>query len=178
MKEIIYNMVTTLDKTAENIVQLLVEKKLTVSTAESCTGGMISCAITSVPGSSEVFGFGFVTYANEAKMKLLGVSGETLGSVGAVSEQTAAEMASGARKASGADLAVSVTGIAGPGGGTEEKPVGTVWIGISSEKRTFAQRYLFDGNVPEISDKRQAIRTQTACAALELLIKEIERSKR
>ena len=97
MKEIIYNMVTTLDKTAENIVQLLVEKKLTVSTAESCTGGMISCAITSVPGSSEVFGFGFVTYANEAKMKLLGVSGETLGSVGAVSEQTAAEMASGAR---------------------------------------------------------------------------------
>ena len=167
-------MVTALDKTAENIVQLLVEKKFTVCTAESCTGGMISAAITSDPGSSEVFGFGFVTYANEAKEKLLCVRAQTLESFGAVSEETACEMADGARKVSGAHAAVSVTGIAGPSGGTEEKPVGTVWIGISTEKRTFAKRFLFDGNISGISDRRQAVRTQTACAALKLLTDEIK----
>jgi len=113
-------------------VQALQQKGLTVATAESCTGGFVSKRITEVPGSSEVFGFGMVTYANEAKMKLLGVQEETLRQYGAVSAQTAAEMAAGARALSGADIALSVTGIAGPGGGSTEKPVGLVYIGVDS----------------------------------------------
>ncbi len=113
-------------------VQALREKGLTAATAESCTGGLVGKRITEVPGSSEVYGFGVVTYANEAKMKLLGVKAETLESHGAVSPQTAAEMAAGARALSGADIAVAITGIAGPGGGSTEKPVGLVYIGVNS----------------------------------------------
>ncbi len=168
-------MVTKLDKTAENVVQLLKERKLILSTAESCTGGLISAEITSVPGSSEVFGYGFVTYANEAKMKLLGVRAETLAAVGAVSEETAEQMANGARLASGADIAVSVTGIAGPDGGTPVKPVGTVYIGFSSAGNTYAQRYLFGGRgFPEARDSREAIRYETALTALNIIINELK----
>ena len=167
-------MVTKLDKTAENVVQLLKERGLILSTAESCTGGLISAEITAVSGSSDVFGFGFVTYANEAKMKLLGVKEETLASVGAVSEETAMQMADGARKTSGADIAVSVTGIAGPTGGTPEKPVGTVYIGFSSTEKTYAVRYLFGGRgFPEAKDSREAIRYETALNALDTVIREI-----
>ena len=167
-------MVTKLDKTAENVVQLLKERGLILSTAESCTGGLISAEITAVSGSSDVFGFGFVTYANEAKMKLLGVKEETLASVGAVSEETAKQMADGARRASGADIAVSVTGIAGPTGGTPEKPVGTVYIGFSSAEKTYAARYLFGGReFPDAKDGREAIRCETALNALDMIIKEI-----
>jgi len=114
------------------LVQLLREKGLTIATAESCTGGLIAKRITDIPGSSEVFGMGAVCYANEIKTKLLGVSEETLRMYGAVSHQTAREMAEGARRVSGADLAVSTTGIAGPGGGTTEKPVGLVYVGVST----------------------------------------------
>ena len=102
---------------AEQLVNIAKEKKLTVATAESCTGGMISSAITSISGSSAIFGYGFVVYANEAKEKLLGVEHTTLVKHGAVSEETAKEMAKGALKSSGAELAVAVTGIAGPTGG-------------------------------------------------------------
>ncbi len=169
-------MVTKLDKTAENVVLLLKERGLTLSTAESCTGGLISAEITSVSGSSDVFGFGVCTYANEAKMKLLGVREETLATVGAVSEETAVQMAEGARRLSGADIAVSVTGIAGPTGGTPDKPVGTVYIGFSSEKRTFAKRYLFTGkDFPEAKDSREAIRYETAFTALQTVITETEK---
>ena len=115
------------------LVKLLSEKHLTVATAESCTGGLIAKRITDVPGASEVFGMGAVCYANEIKTKLLGVSEETLKSFGAVSHQTAKEMAEGARRVSGADIAISTTGIAGPGGGTEEKPVGLVYVGVSTK---------------------------------------------
>ncbi len=161
-------MVTELDKTAENVVQLLKERGFTLATAESCTGGLISAEITSVSGSSDVFGFGVCTYANEAKMKLLGVREETLAAVGAVSEETAMQMAKGIRKLSGADIAVSVTGIAGPTGGTPDKPVGTVYIGFSSEELTSAVRYLFTGSTfPEAADSREAIRYETALAALQ-----------
>ena len=167
-------MVTKLDKTAENVVQLLKERGLTLASAESCTGGLISAEITSVPGSSEVFGFGVCTYANEAKMKLLGVREDTLASVGAVSEETAVQMADGVRRLSGADMAVSVTGIAGPTGGTAEKPVGTVYIGFSSGERTCAKRFLFTGSgFSEAKDSREAVRYETAQTALELIASEL-----
>jgi len=113
------------------IVELLKEKGLTLAAAESCTGGIFAGAITSVPGSSEVFDRGFIVYSNEAKAESLGVSKETLDQHGAVSEQCAREMAKGALANSNADVAVSVTGIAGPGGGTEDKPVGTVFFAIA-----------------------------------------------
>ena len=168
-------MVTKLDKITENVVQLLEGIDCTVATAESCTGGLLSGAITSVSGASDVFGYGTCTYANEAKMKLLSVKAETLEEYGAVSTQTAREMADGIRKLSGADYGVSTTGIAGPTGGTADKPVGTVCIGISSEKGTYAERYVFDGGMfRETGDKRTAIRFEAVYTALTLLKKEIE----
>jgi nicotinamide-nucleotide amidase len=119
---------SSLEKT---VVRLFKERGMKFATAESCTGGLISHRITNVPGSSEVFTHGFVTYANEAKTSMLGVPMEAIRTHGAVSETVAREMAEGALRASGACIAVSVTGIAGPGGGTEEKPVGTAWIAVS-----------------------------------------------
>lgn len=125
-----------------SLVKLLFEKKKTISTCESCTGGLVSAAITAVPGSSEVFGYGLCTYANEAKMSVVGVKSEILEKFGAVSEQTAMEMADGVRKLSGSDIALSLTGIAGPGGGTEEKPVGLVYLGVSAGDKLYAKKML------------------------------------
>jgi len=119
--------------------------------------------ITSVPGSSGYFLGGAITYSNELKEKLLGVDHSTLIKHGAVSEICAVEMASGARKAFGSDISVAITGIAGPGGGTDTKPVGLVWIGISSKKSTFASKYHFSGD-------RDSVRRQAADAAVVLLI--------
>ncbi len=118
----------------ECVLELLREKKLTFSSAESCTGGMIASAITDLPGSSEVFLYGAVTYANSAKVMAVDVSPETLEKYGAVSEETVLQMARGVRLKSGSDIGVSTSGIAGPTGGTPDKPVGTVWIAISTEK--------------------------------------------
>jgi nicotinamide-nucleotide amidase len=118
---------------AEAVVQLLRERNLTLATAESCTGGLIANRITDVPGASMVFTHGFVTYANSAKTSLLGVSADDLAADGAVSESVARQMAEGALRASGADIAVAVTGIAGPDGGTPKKPVGTAWIGVAAK---------------------------------------------
>ena len=151
---------------AKHLVSLLSENHKTIATAESCTGGMIGQSLTSVPGASEVYGFGFITYANEAKEKLLGVRHETLLSHGAVSPETAREMAEGARKVSGADIAVAVTGIAGPGGGTPEKPVGLVYVGISTESGTWAEKLCLSGS-------RDEIRKQTVLAALRLITNKI-----
>ena len=117
----------------KTVVRLLKERTMTLATAESCTGGLISNRITNVPGSSEVFTHGFVTYANEAKTGMLGVPAGEIATHGAVSEVVARRMAEGALAASGACIAVSVTGIAGPGGGSEEKPVGTAWIGLATK---------------------------------------------
>ena len=117
---------------AEQLVQAATAKGITLSTAESCTGGMVSAAITDIPGSSAVFDRGFVTYSNDAKAEMLGVRRETLVAHGAVSEPVALEMARGARGASGADIAVSITGIAGPGG-SEHKPEGRVCYACVSE---------------------------------------------
>ena len=116
----------------KTVVRLLKEKGMTFATAESCTGGLISNRITNVAGSSEVFTHGFVTYANEAKTGMLGVPAQEIATHGAVSEVVARSMADGALRVSGAGIAVSVTGIAGPGGGSEEKPVGTAWIGLAT----------------------------------------------
>lgn len=115
------------------VVRSLAGKGWSLATAESCTGGYISHRITNVPGSSEVFTHGFVTYANEAKMEMLGVSEALLAEHGAVSEPVVRQMAEGAIKASGAEIAVAVTGIAGPGGGSEEKPVGTVFLAVATQ---------------------------------------------
>ena len=122
------------------LVDALRQKGLTLATAESCTGGLVSQLVTNVPGASEVFGFGFVTYANEAKQKLLGVSAAALEQHGAVSHQVAAAMAAGAARAAGADVAVALTGIAGPGGGTPEKPVGLVYLGAARGGEVFVKR--------------------------------------
>jgi nicotinamide-nucleotide amidase len=116
----------------ETVVRLLRAHAMKFATAESCTGGLISDRITDVPGASEVFTHGFVTYANEAKIGLLGVAADSIASHGAVSEEVAREMAEGALRVSGADIAVAVTGIAGPGGGTDEKPVGTAWLAVAA----------------------------------------------
>lgn len=139
--------------TNEEIISKLVEKNITISTAESCTGGSLGKIITSVPGVSSIYGYGFITYANEAKEKILGVSHEILEEYGAVSYQTACEMAEGARKASGSDIAVSVTGIAGPGGGTKEKPVGLVYIAIADKNGSEYRKLNLSGNRDEVRAK-------------------------
>jgi nicotinamide-nucleotide amidase len=117
------------------VVRLATERRLKLATAESCTGGLVANRITDVPGSSAVFTHGFVTYANEAKRDVLGVPQELLDAHGAVSEPVVRAMAEGALRVSGADIAVAVTGIAGPDGGTPEKPVGTVWLAWASKGR-------------------------------------------
>lgn len=152
----------------EKIMNQLLEKKYTITTAESCTGGLLAGRLIDFAGASDVYKEGYITYANEAKEKILGVSHDTLLSVGAVSKETAYEMAEGAAKAAGADAALSVTGIAGPGGGTEEKPVGLVYIGCYVKGEITVKKYIFQGD-------RQSVRRQAVNAALELLWEKIER---
>lgn len=125
---------------------------LKLSLAESCTGGMIGCKITSVSGASSFFLGSAVTYSNESKEKILGVSHKSLMDHGAVSEAVAKEMAEGSLKVYGSDIAASVTGIAGPDGGTSEKPVGTVWMAVTDGKRTVAYENHFQGSRDEIRE--------------------------
>jgi PncC family amidohydrolase len=146
----------------EEIGALLVTRGLTLVTAESCTGGLVAHRITDVPGSSAYFLGGFVAYANEAKEEILGVRHETLLAHGAVSEETALEMARGARQRLGADLGISTTGIAGPAGGTPDKPVGLVYVALSASRVELCQRYVWQGD--RLSNKEQS-----AEAALQLL---------
>ena len=137
----------------EKLIVYLKEHGMTITTAESCTGGMISSAIVNVPGASDVLNEAYVTYANEAKIRLLGVKPETLENFGAVSAQTAREMAEGVLKAAHADCAIAVTGIAGPDGGTPEKPVGTVFAGFAIGNRTWVREYHFTGSRQEVREK-------------------------
>jgi nicotinamide-nucleotide amidase len=151
---------STGEQTMEDvIVALLTEQKRTVAVAESCTGGLICNRITNVPGASAVLMAGMVTYSNESKQQLVGVSADTLLKHGAVSEQVAREMAEGARKRSGTDYSIAVTGIAGPGGGSPEKPVGTVFIAVASDKGTAVQRqfYPFDRETFKYAVSQQAL---------------------
>lgn len=128
------------------VVKMLIDRKLTLGTAESCTGGMLGSRITEIPGSSAIYKFGAVTYSNEAKVKILNVNQQTLDSFGAVSEQTAKEMAQGIIKVGNTDLGISITGIAGPGGGTEQKPVGLVYIALAYKDFLKCDKFLFNGN--------------------------------
>lgn len=150
-------------RTEETIGKLLVEQDLTLATAESCTGGLVAHRITSVPGSSAYYLGGVVAYANEVKEAVLGVRHETLLAHGAVSEQTAHEMAKGARRQIGANLGVSVTGIAGPTGATPDKPVGLVYVALSALDTERCERYVWDGD-------RLANNEQSAEAALQLVV--------
>lgn len=135
----------------EDIVcKLLLEKNLTISTAESCTGGLVSATLINYPGVSSVFMEGCVAYSNEAKINRLGVKKETLDKFGAVSEETAIEMAEGIAKNFKTNIGLSTTGIAGPGGGSNEKPVGLVYIGIYINGKTIVRKFIFDGNRQEI----------------------------
>lgn len=147
----------------ESVAIRLVRSGTTVATAESCTGGLIAKLLTDRPGSSDWFAGGIVSYSNTAKQKLLAVPAELIARCGAVSEPVAAAMAEGARAALSADLAVAVTGIAGPGGGSAEKPVGTVWIAWAGAGATAAICYRFAGD-------RDAVRCQAAVEALRGLV--------
>lgn len=146
----------------KTVVEMLTARKETVSVAESLTGGMLASRLVDVPGASAVLGEGYVTYANEAKERLLGVSGETLRAHGAVSEQCAREMAEGCRRASGADWALATTGIAGPDGGTPEKPVGTVYIACAGRQGTVVKALKLRGD-------RTRVRSMTCLYAMDLL---------
>lgn len=149
-------------KYAGECVELLKKNDLIVTTAESCTGGMIASRLVDVPGCSEVFAEGYITYSNKAKRKLLNVSKTTLRKYDAVSRQTAREMAIGAAFAANADVSVSVTGLAGPDGGTEKRPVGLVFIGCYMNDRVTVEEHHFRG-------ERNEIRAQAAMSALKLL---------
>ncbi len=133
-----------------HLAEQLSRRHQTLAVAESCTGGLLAGELTKVAGSSAWFGFGWVTYSNTAKQQQLGVSADTLAEFGAVSAQVVQEMALGARRVAGADYALSISGIAGPGGGSAEKPVGTVWFGLASPQGVVAQRARFDGNRDEV----------------------------
>jgi len=154
----------------EKLTNLLKEKDIKLVTAESCTGGLLSAAITHKPGASEFFDRGYITYSNEAKNELLEVSQDTLDEYGAVSGETAEAMAKGALKNSHAGLAVSITGIAGPSGGTDKKPVGLVFFGYALKGGSHGNiEYQFEGS-------REKIQTMATITALKHLITVLERT--
>ena len=149
---------------ATDIVEIGTAKGLRLATAESCTGGLISACLTEVPGSSVVVDRGYVVYSNRAKQELLGVPSNILETHGAVSAETAAAMATGARDRAGVDMAIAVTGIAGPGGGSEAKPVGLVHLALAAEGRLDARRKTFPGD-------RHAVRAATLELALRMVFR-------
>ena len=159
-------MYSEISDLAKQIVGIATAKGLKIGFAESLTGGMISAQIVSVPGASLCLEGSVVSYSNEVKINVLKVDAEVIRDHGAVSEQCAKQMASGARELLGADFAISVTGIAGPAGGSDYKPVGTVYIGISSSDECYADHFVFEGD-------RESIRLQTVKEAYKLLIKHI-----
>ena len=149
--------------TGEKLVKVLTEKKMTCATAESCTGGGVGYTITGVSGASAVFWGGVISYDNSVKRDVLGVPEEVLATKGAVSPECAAAMAEGARRLLKTDLAVSLTGIAGPGGGSAEKPVGLVWFGLASKSSTTTEKMIFSGD-------RERVRASAIEHALLLLL--------
>lgn len=161
----------TIDRIACDVVKYMTERGLTLSAAESCTGGLLSACVTAVPGASAVFRGGAVTYTEELKMKLLGVSGETLARHTVYSEETACEMSRGVKALTGSDYGVGITGIAGPSGGSEEKPVGTVYVSVAFEGGCRAvDLALYNDREYEGLDRR-SIRELTVLRTLELLLR-------
>ena len=148
---------------ASALIALCQQKSLKLAVAESCTGGLVAGAITEIAGASAVFEGGLISYSNELKIKLLGVSADLIAEFGAVSEQVAAAMAKGALEKTGADVAIAVTGIAGPSGGSQEKPVGLVYIAVAANGVITVGKKLFSGN-------RHEIRSQAVASALELCL--------
>ena len=146
------------------IVKLLTKKKLTVSFAESCTGGLLASSITSISGSSKVFNMGLVTYSNNAKIKLLQVPKKTITKYGAVSHETCLSMVKNLSKISKANISISITGVAGPNGGSKAKPVGLVYIGLKKGSKTIVKKNLFK------SKKRISIQKATAKLALKMVL--------
>ncbi|RIY01645.1 CinA family protein [Aureimonas flava] len=162
-------MDTEIARLAASVVAKAQVSGLTLSTAESCTGGLVAAAITGVAGSSAVFGTGLVTYSNEAKTRLLGVAPDLLERHGAVSREVAEAMAAGALRAAGSDLAVSITGIAGPGGGSPEKPVGLVHFACASRDGIVHAEHRYGAL------GREAVRTASAATALRMIEAALER---
>ena len=158
-----------MNRPEEKLVSMLSARGLTFATAESCTGGLIPKKITDIAGCSSVYHGGVVSYSNFVKENVLGVSGETLATVGAVSRETAEQMALGVRRITGADVAVATTGIAGPGGGTAEKPVGLVYISALFREKTVVTKNIFPGT-------REEVREQAANKALEMAIELLEQN--
>jgi nicotinamide-nucleotide amidase len=152
----------------QEVSKKLRQKHLTIATAESCTGGLLAHMLTNISGSSEYFERGVITYSNTSKMELLGVRENILVEYGAVSEQTAAMMAVGIRERSHVDIGVSTTGIAGPTGGTTEKPAGLVYIGVATKKNMLVKRFIFSGD-------RLANKESACAAALEHILDMIQR---
>lgn len=157
----------SIEDLARKTVATLIDNGLHIATAESCTGGWIAKALVDIPGASLCLGYGIVSYSDEAKRKLLGVNAATLQEHGAVSEAVVREMVEGVRQLSGADVAVAVSGIAGPDGGTDEKPVGTVWIAWSVKGIVDAEKFHF------ADSDRVGVREQTVIAALSSLLQRV-----
>lgn len=158
-----------LDDLADRFLKACARRKIMAATAESCTGGMIAAALTDIAGSSSVVDRGFVTYSNEAKMEMIGVTAATLDAHGAISSQTAREMAAGALARSHAGIALSVTGIAGPDGGSAEKPAGLVWFGLALKgKPAITEKRLFENR------GRDFIRRETVRHALEMGLRALD----
>jgi nicotinamide-nucleotide amidase len=162
---LIYNAAMNLnpEQLTRELAEKLTQRGAMICTAESCTGGLIAKTFTDLAGSSDWFDRGFVTYSNQAKMDMLGVSSETLQKQGAVSAETAREMAQGAIANSEAQYAIAVTGIAGPGGGSPEKPVGTVWFGFATPEHIACEKQVFEGD-------REQVRTSSLQYALQRVI--------
>lgn len=158
-----------IDRAAVKVVKWLSEHGLTIALAESCTGGMLSEAITSVSGASLVYECGVCSYSNRIKESVLGVKSSTLREYGAVSEQTAIEMAKGVKVLASSDIAVGITGIAGPLGGTDEKPVGTVWVSVATDNEAFAKNLMLYNRGENL--KRGTIRRLTTYEALKMVLK-------
>lgn len=172
--EILLNLVMQLKKE-------LIANNLTISVAESCTGGLVASSLTSIEGASKYFSYGFITYSNQAKIDLLNIQPQIISQFGAVSKETAEAMAVGALYKANSSIAIAITGIAGPSGGTTRKPIGTVWIALSkkAEKDIITMSFLnsFDptNNKIESLDNRQIIRYLSCKKALELLLQNILR---
>lgn len=159
----------SIDSLAVNVVKYMTEQGVTLSAAESCTGGLLSSCITEVPGASEIFAGGAVVYTEEMKMRLLGVSEDTLRRFTVYSEEVAHEMSTGVRKLTGSDYAIGITGIAGPGGGTRDKPVGTVYVSVCGQDAETVKNLALYNEIEYEKLDRRRIRELTVLRALEML---------